>query len=337
MKSFAPQAAAEPSRPARAPRRLPMSTLAIERVIALAAAPQLGLVTSAQLLAAGVLRDPIARRVREGTLVQLYGGVFRCASAEPTDAQRWLAACLAVGNGVVARRTAARVHGLPVGFSDRRVPIEVLVPGARRVNLPGVRLWRSVRGQPSRPWYSARVTTVEATIIDLGGLVKMQVLGRCIDQALADRLTTIGRIRVELERRTTNRLTARQTFAALLDERSDGRLRHRSGTESSVGDWLRAGGLHGWVPNLVVDVGDGREFEVDFAWRRAKIGLEVSPFYTHGSAEQQAVDAERRRLLALAGWCVVEATDPHLVNAAAFAPIVASIRAHLHQRTAAAW
>lgn len=88
--------------------------------------------------------------------------------------------------------------------------------------------------------------------------------------------------------------------------------------------WLLNAGLPKPHSNLVVN-----GIEVDFAWPRFKIGLEVSPFFTHGSEVTQQRDAERRRILQTAGWRVIEATDTHLAGEAAFAPIVADLRSLL--------
>jgi len=67
-----------------------------------------------------------------------------------------------------------------------------------------------------------------------------------------------------------------------------------------------------------VPVGGGRTVEVDFAWPDAKVALEVSPFFTHGSRVAQDRDIERRRLLTAERWLTVEASDPDLESRHAF-------------------
>ena len=92
--------------------------------------------------------------------------------------------------------------------------------------------------------------------------------------------------------------------------------------------WLRRLGLVGAVPNLLVDVG-GQAEEIDFGWVAPRVGLEVSPFFTHGSAAQQAADARKRRRLGLADWRIVEATDADLSDFEAFLPTARVIATHL--------
>lgn len=101
---------------------------------------------------------------------------------------------------------------------------------------------------------------------------------------------------------------------------------HRSAMERYVGRWLDAEGLRGWRQNHRVFVADGETIEVDFAWPEAKVALEVSPFFTHGSRAAQERDVERRRLLVAAGWVTIEATDPDLVDRNSFGVIARSIR-----------
>ena len=56
---------------------------------------------------------------------------------------------------------------------------------------------------------------------------------------------------------------------------------------------------------------------------------QVSPFYTHGSRQQQERDANRRRLLVRAGWRVLEVTDPDLASELAFASTTSMLRSLL--------
>jgi len=90
--------------------------------------------------------------------------------------------------------------------------------------------------------------------------------------------------------------------------------------------WLDAAGLRGWRRNHPVPAGGGETVEVDFAWPLARVALEASPFFTHGSLVKQERDMGRRRLLVVNGWRVVEATDPDLENQRAFGSSVAASR-----------
>ena len=104
-------------------------------------------------------------------------------------------------------------------------------------------------------------------------------------------------------------------------------LLHRSKLEQNVGGWLNTGGVKGWTANFTVRLSTGRTIEIDFAWPDQKVALEVSPFHTHGSQKTQERDAQRRRLLILLGWRIVEALDADLVDANAFEATLLTLRA----------
>ena len=105
------------------------------------------------------------------------------------------------------------------------------------------------------------------------------------------------------------------------------RVLHRSKLEQNVGGWLNAGGVKGWSANFTVRLDTGRTIEIDFAWPDQKVALEVSPFHTHGSQKTQERDAQRRRLLILLGWRIVEALDADLVDVNAFEATILTLSA----------
>jgi hypothetical protein len=80
----------------------------------------------------------------------------------------------------------------------------------------------------------------------------------------------------------------RKLLLELVAARAGG-MGHRSGLERKVRSWLNSAGLGGWTPNYRIDVGNGEVVEVDFAWKSARIILEVSPFVTHGSRVSRSV------------------------------------------------
>ena len=301
------------------PRR--SGTLALEREIVTIAGDQLGLITLSQAAEVGVDSNAIRRRVLAGLLIRMFVGVYRLVGVEPTRRQETLAACLAVGDSAICGVSAALIHGLRLGTPMPSKP-SLVIPFERRVFARGIDVRRTRHLPPTQPWWSGRITTVSATIVDLAGLVHPETLGICLDQALAERTATVASVLKIVNQRPSPRFTGRAPLLATLDARADGRFLHRSTKEQTVLRWILAAGLPKPESNLVVD-----GIEVDFGWPQFKIALEISPFYTHGSERKQQRDAERRRILQKAGWRVIEATDIHLVNAIAFAPVIADIRA----------
>ena len=79
-----------------------------------------GVVTRAQLLAAGITRAEIKRRLRTGALLREHPGVYRVGHRAPSVEARYLAAVWACGDGaVLSGRAAAHLWGLIKGPAPR--------------------------------------------------------------------------------------------------------------------------------------------------------------------------------------------------------------------------
>jgi hypothetical protein len=114
--------------------------------IVVLAARQHGVVTTAQLLDAGVGRRAIARRVERGWLLPLHRGVFQVG---PTRSP-WgleMAAVLACGPHVaLSHQSASAVWS----FGKRDRDVHVTVEGQARRSRPGLRVHRSASLGPRR-------------------------------------------------------------------------------------------------------------------------------------------------------------------------------------------
>ncbi|HEY8502320.1 MAG TPA: type IV toxin-antitoxin system AbiEi family antitoxin domain-containing protein, partial [Solirubrobacterales bacterium] len=111
--------------------------LAIGRV----AGEQHGIVTTRQLIAAGLTRAAISKRVRAGRIYPVHRGVYSVGHANLSEESRWMAAVLACGRGTVLSHGSAAVHwGLlrPLGG-----PVDVTVPTQNgRKRRSGIRIHR---------------------------------------------------------------------------------------------------------------------------------------------------------------------------------------------------
>ena len=295
------------------------------------ARPQLGLVTLRQIEQVGIDHSAVTRRRASGALDEVFAGVLRLGAVPTTPEQRTLAAALAVPGSVVAASSAALVCGLPVESSS--API-VAVGRSRSARTAGIAVVRSQLVLPSRPWYTVRAATPEAALVLLPRFETEAVVEECLDHCLAHRLTTVGRVRHLVESLPPRAVVGRSLLLTLLAARTSG-IGHRSGLERRVGRWLVGEGLGGFTRNLRVAIVGGEPIEVDFAWPDAKVALEVSPFFTHGSEAAQRRDVERRRVLAAEQWRTIEATDPDLVDEAAFRRCAGLIRRALVAASAA--
>ena len=303
------------------------STFAIDAQIRHIAAKQLGVITVDQARQCGVDRNALARRRDSGALIVVFREAMRLAPFATTPTQRVLAASLVVPGSVVAATSAAIVLRMPVPARRTNTDDVVLsVAADRLVRIPGITGVRQTTPLPSTQWMTTRVATPAATLLLLPRFVDESIVERCLDHALAHRLCTVANVRRLLEHTPSHAVHKRQLLLDLLADRSNG-IGHRSAKEQRVARWLTTEGLRGWTCNLRVRVGSYQEtVEVDFGWRGARLALEVSPFFTHGSREKQERDAERRRLLVANNWRIVEALDRDIATERAFARTISLLR-----------
>lgn len=299
-----------------------MRPFAVDDILRRIALAQLGLVAVRQALDAGVSDSAIRRRTGAGLWHPVFRGVVRTTAVRPTPAQFVLAGALAVPGSVVAGPAAAFVDGMPIRVPERPT---LMVARGRSTRLSGVDVVRIDADVPTRRWHTVRITTATSTVVMLPRFVDEDVVEDCLDHCLVNRLTDASRIRRLLDELPARAVPGRAVLLDLLAERSGG-TGHRSRTERHVKRWLRAAGLGGFRFNVKVPVGGGREIERDVVWWEPKVVLEISPFHTHGTEEQQARDIEDRRALVAAGWRVIEATDADLVDRRSFGRCVAVLR-----------
>ena len=112
-----------------------------DRLILGLAARQHGVVTTAQLLDAGVGRRAVARRVARGWLVPLYRGVFQVG---PVAARygREMAAVLAIGDeAALSHGSAAAIWGI---MPRQRGDVHVTVARRGRRSRSGIRVHQTL-------------------------------------------------------------------------------------------------------------------------------------------------------------------------------------------------
>jgi hypothetical protein len=134
-----------------------------------------GVVTRAQLLAAGLTETQIKRRLRSGELLQAYRVGHRAPSVEA----RYLAAVWACGeNAVLSGRAAAHLLGLLT--TPPSMP-EVTARTERRI--PGVRTHRNREPVEATVWRGIPVTTPARTLVDLSSVLAVDDLARACHEA----------------------------------------------------------------------------------------------------------------------------------------------------------
>jgi very-short-patch-repair endonuclease len=260
------------------PKELPRG--AVDRVIAGIAAAQHGLVTTRQLLDAGLLPSGVSYRVSAGRLHQVHRSVYAVGHAALGNEGRWLAAVLACGAGAILSHTSAaelwRILPAQDAGEDNR-PVHVTVPGEGK-SRPGIRLHRSSTLSPADLTRRAGIPVARParTLADLRRAAPRELFARALRQAEYLRLP-LG-----------NHFEPDHTRSELETE------------------FLRVVGRHR-LPAPEVNVRVDR-FIVDFLWRAEQLIAEVDGWGAHRGRSAFEADRMRDNRLRVLGFKVVRFT-----------------------------
>jgi predicted transcriptional regulator of viral defense system len=255
----------------------------VERVVARIAADQHGVVTRAQLLAAGVTPASIDRRVRKGVLHVHHRGIYRVGHRAPACEADYLAAVLACGEGaVLSGRSAGHLYGL---LKRRPVRIQVTAPRERKV--PGVcaRRSRSMDSSDKRRHRGIPVTTVARTLVDLAADLRSGALVRACHEAGVLHDTTPEEVEAVLARHPTSAGSA--TLRRVLRGDVDITM---SALERRFRTLLRREGL--LLPQMNRIAGGRR---VDCRWPERWLIVELDGYRYHRSRHAWEQDRRRER------------------------------------------
>lgn len=274
----------------------------IDVVVARIAVRQHGLVTRAQLLAAGLTERQIDRRLRVGQLVLVHERVYRVPAVKPTYEQAVMAACLATG-GAASHRCAARLFGLR-GFEHYRRP-EICVDKGRAPALPGVVAYR-MKGLERTTIGLLPVATPAEVLLQLAAVSPLRAEG-AVNDVLCRKLATLPSLVRYLQRRAARGRNGTER----LRERVAEQLRAGAPTESWLEDRLlefsRARGYPEPVRQLRLHL-PGSRVRLDLAWPEWRLDLEGDGRLFHTSPADRRRDAARDRALEEAGWVVERVT-----------------------------
>jgi hypothetical protein len=175
----------------------------VETMVAELAGRAHGVVTRAQLLAAGVTHDEIAHRVRIGALQRVHRGVYRVGHRAPSVEATFLAAVWACGgDAVLSGRAAAHLWGILKGAPP---PPEVTAPGKHELQGVTSRRARSIEATTHR---GIPVTTVPRTLVDLAVHLPLDALARACHEAGVRYGTTPQQVEAVMGRRGAKNLRA---------------------------------------------------------------------------------------------------------------------------------
>jgi predicted transcriptional regulator of viral defense system len=263
--------------------------------IAAIAGRQHGVITTAQLEAAGLNRPAISKRAAAGRLHPLYHGVYAAGHDRLSQEGRWLAAVLAAGPGAALSHEAAAKHwriwrGKPKG-------IDVIVPGQRR-SRAGVTIHRTRRLDSADVTIhqGIPITTPARTLVDLAQTLTEYQLANVIHEAAFRNRFDEAATRQAMAR-TRGRDLA--TLHAALQAHAAG----SAGTRSALEDEF----LANWQgPKPLVNT----KIEVDLLWPAENLVVEIDgPGHDRPRTRNQ--DAQRDAALREAGMTVLRIPSGH--------------------------
>jgi very-short-patch-repair endonuclease len=252
--------------------------------LAAVASRQRGLVDRVEALNAGISVTEIKRRLRNGSLIPEFPGVYRVGHRAPSTETRYLAAVLACGDGAALRgRAAAHFFGLVRGLAP---PPEVMTLTERRIE--GIVTFRARRA--NRPltttWRGMPITTVPQTLVDVAAEFSVGDLARACHEAGVRYGTTPAQVEAILARRPNSPGAGNLRRVLYGDFRVT-----VSKLERGFLALLRSVGLP--LPPQTNKEVDGRR--VDCRWPEHKLTVELDGYRYHSSRHAWEQDRRRER------------------------------------------
>ena len=229
-----------------------------------------GVVTRAELLDGGITKAEIDGRLRTGSLIAVFRGVYRVGHRAPSVEARYMAAVKACGGGaLLSGLAAAHLFGLVRGTAP---PPEVSARTERRIKGVQVRRVRRLGKGDGTVRRGIPVTTVPRTLIALSSLLSFDELAKAAHEAT---------VRYEI----TNVDRAPQRLKAILEGDAPILL---SRLEHGFCARLREAGL----PLPITNRPAGGHY-VDCRWPEHKLTVELDSYKFHKT--RYAWEQDRRR------------------------------------------
>jgi len=235
----------------------------VDAVIARRSARRDGVLTTDELLAAGLSQDAIHRRAARGSLHRLYPGVYAVGNPLLGLRGKWRAAVCACGPGaVLSHRDAAMLWGLL--RSSRRL-IDVTAPTQRGRKLEGIDHHRAVllpRDMCEREGIAC--TSPSRTLLDGAAVLSPRPLERAYEEGWILGLLDVRALEDVLVRGSGHR--GARALGALVQSTHGGRTLTRIDLEELFLALIDRARIP--RPELKVDVAvPGEEINVDCLWR----------------------------------------------------------------------
>lgn len=290
-----------------------------------------GVLTTADLVAAG-LSDRQQRRIRhDGTLTIVRRGIAVVAAVPDSERRRIVFACTAT-DGAASHNTAARLDGFR-GVVDDGL-IHITVTHDRRIRtkgLAGVVIHRTThlpKGDIVQHADGVRTTAPWRTVFDMAASVDAATLESMVEQGVNEGWFTIAKL-WDVARRLARRGRAGSgRFTRVLSARESWRRPVGSHLELRLERAVVAAGLPAPHRQHAVTLRDGQVVHPDLSWPAIRLAVEVDHMRWHGGWLDRRYDEARDRRLRLVGWEVDRVSDDDIRRR--LADVAAEI-AELHQ------
>jgi Transcriptional regulator, AbiEi antitoxin/Protein of unknown function (DUF559) len=263
--------------------------------VAAIARRQHGLVTIAQLQAAGLNTAAVSKRVERKVLHRVGRGVYAVGHASLSREAQWMRAVLVAGEGTALGRLAAATL-----WQAWRRRAELAVISPRQSRLPYVHWTRHLDPRDVTKFRGIPVTTVPRTLVDLTEVLTAHQLANVIHEAAYR-----GRFSEPATRAAMERAKGRKNLQVLdraLCLNAAGSAGTKSWNEDRRLAEIEAAGLPEPLVNVHVE-----GIEVDLHWPDAKLCLEVDG-PGHQRPRTRREDAARDEKLRAAGYEVMRAS-----------------------------
>ena len=270
--------------------------------IAALGARQHGVISRAQLTALGLGRGAIASRIRRQLLHRIHPQVYALGHRKLSRQGIWMAAVLAAGAGAaLSHWSAGSVQRLRGGAGPRS---HVTIPRRKRDTEAISFHYADLPPDEVTEHDGIPVTTPGRTILDLAPSLSIPSLTRMLERAESSK-SWIGPSMPELLERYPRRAGTPKLRAVTAKPPA----MTRSELEALFLDLIDKWDLPRPRMNFSIS-----GYEVDCAWVKQRLIVELDVYATHGSRQAFERDRLRDRALQLAGWTVIRVTDLQLAT-----------------------
>lgn len=255
---------------------------------------QHGVVSRTQLLAAGITRRQIQRRLQAQRLRTIHRGVYAVGHRALSQEAVWMAAVLAAGeDSALSHWSAASLTRLRQGRGPRS---HVTCPRKRRSSRQVAFHFADLPPDEVTVMNNIPATTPARTLLDLAATASIPSLTRMTAAAGLTEGTSL--------RDLLDRYPRKPGAAKLRAITARPQPMTRSDLEAAYIERFEQAGIPRPRVNAVIEGN-----EVDFVWDEHGVAAELDSYVTHGSRIAFEADRARDRKLAAAGWIVVRLTD----------------------------